>query len=81
MIEHDVEYEEGEDHLSNIANILNERDLNIDLQKSKKLTRNTGHRRYNDSSKKSPYVYQEPLSSSRFFLNRVSSKHSSLDDM
>jgi hypothetical protein len=95
IVEHDIEAGSDGDHLANIANILNERDLNVpedfmegslrgdlalQLGKDKQLTRNPGHRRYNNSNKKSPYAYQEPLSSSRFFLNRVSSKHSSLDD-
>lgn len=59
MIEHNIDYgTDGEDPLSNIANILNERDLNLDLGKERKLTRNTGHRRYNNSNKKEPYDYQ-----------------------
>lgn len=95
MVEHEIEGGSDGDHLANIACILNERDLNagddfmegslrrelaLELGKEKQLTRNPGHRRYNNSNKKSPYAYQEPLSSSRFFLNRVSSKHSSLDE-
>jgi hypothetical protein len=54
MVEHDLEDSEG-DHLAHIACLLNERDLNIDLEKGKQLTR---HRRYDNSAQKSPMVYR-----------------------
>jgi hypothetical protein len=41
----------GQGDLDNIATILNERDLNIEMPE-KGLTRKIGHRRYNDSAKK-----------------------------
>lgn len=58
ILEHDMEIVgQGQGDLENIASILNERDLNLELPE-KGLTRKIGHRRYNDSAKKSPCNYQ-----------------------
>lgn len=62
-------------HLDSVASILNERDLNASEQKGGK-TKGFGHRRYPDANPQDG----ESLNSSRFFLNRVASKHSSLDE-
>ena len=84
MVEHEIEYEGEGDHLANIAEILNERDMNLDLNfnKQQKLTRNLGHRRYSNSNKKSQQQDENisPLDSSRFFLSRVASKNSSFEE-
>jgi hypothetical protein len=50
ILEHSMEIV-GQGDLDNIATILNERDLNIEMPE-KGLTRKIGHRRYNDSAKK-----------------------------
>jgi hypothetical protein len=69
----------GEDDLEGVACILNERDMNIINQEEKQLNRKFGHVRERYIENKSPQL-REPLSSSRYFLNRVASKNSCFDE-
>lgn len=69
----------NDEPLDGIRNILNERDMNLWEGEGPQLSRKPGHRRYQHFNQALPYNYQEPTSSSRFFLDRVDSSKSSLD--
>ena len=62
---------DNDEPLDGVRNILNEREMNLWQAEGPQFNRKSGHRRYQHFNNRLPYNYQEPISSSRFFLERV----------